>query len=124
MKNAEKNKQTLEEKNYTMATELQELQKLCDGHLLEMEGLKEENTKQKTVIQTLQMQRISYQSTCKEKEHKITALEEKSTSLQGQVVSLEKEKAMLSEQLRQLQQSTSIETGLTHTTVPKLETIV
>ena len=121
MKNAEKNKQTLNEKNYTIATELQ---KLCDDHLLEIEGLKEENAKQKTVIQTLQMQQVSYQSTCKGKEHKITALEEKSTSLQEQVDSLKQEKAMLSEQLRQLQQSAGIETGPTHTTVPKLETTV
>ena len=115
----------LEQKNYTVAAELQKMRDLLDsgsalgGGSQEVQELKEEITRQQNTIQTLQMQHISYQSTHQQMEQEITALEGQNTSHQEQVIALqstkdelqqhintvEQEKAMLNERLRQLQQS-------------------
>lgn len=115
----------LEQKNYAVAAELQKLRDLHEsgsasgGGSLEVEDLKEEISKQKTTIQTLQLQQTSYQSTHQQMEQEIAALEEQNTSYQEQIITLqstkdelqkhvntmEQEKGMLNEQLKQLQQS-------------------
>ena len=112
----------LEQKNYTIAAELQKLRNLQGSGLApgggspEVEGLKEEIAKQQSTIQTLQTQ---YQSTHQQMEQEIAALEEQNNSFQEQVATLmsskdelqqritttEQEKAMLTEHLRRLQRS-------------------
>ena len=127
----------LEQKNYTIAAELQKFRDLqrvgsaLGGGSLEVEGLKEEIAKQQNTIQTLQMQQTSYQSTHQQMEQEIAALEEQNTSFQEQVATLlsskdeqqritttEQEKAMLTEHLRRLQRSSG--TGSTDSEVSSL----
>ena len=115
----------LEQKNYAVAAELQKLRDLQDsgsasgGGSLEVQGLKEEITRQQNTIQTLQTQQSTNQSTHQQMEQEIAALEEQNTSYQEQIIVLqsskdelqqhisavEQEKAVLNEQLRLLQQS-------------------
>ena len=128
----------LEQKNYTIAAELQKFRDLqgagsaSGGGSIELEGLKEEIAKQQNTIQTLQLQQTSYQATHQQMEQEIAALEEQNTSFQEQVATLmsskdelqqritttEQEKAMLTEHLRRLQRSSG--TGSTDSEVSSL----
>ena len=122
----------LEQKNSTVAAELQRLRDLqaagsASGEgSLEVQGLKEEITKQQNTIQTLQMQQTSYQSTHQQMEQEIAALEQQTNSFQEQVATLQssndelqqrittidQEKATLTEHLRRLQRSSGADSDV------------
>jgi len=121
----------LEQKNYTIAAELQKLRELQESgagtvdNSQEMETLRAENAKLSGNIQTLQMQQTSYQATHQEMTKKISSVEAENMSLQQhvtelktsqnylqqQVNSTEQEKARLNEQLRQQQLTGSAATS-------------
>ena len=121
----------LEQKNYTIAAELQKLRELQESgagtvdNSQEMETLRAENAKLSGNIQTLQMQQTSYQATHQEMTKKISSVEAENMSLQQQVTELktsqnhlqhqvnstEQEKARLNEQLRQQQLTGSAATS-------------
>jgi len=113
----------LEQKNYTVAGELQRLRELQESGAAtgnstqEMETLRTENTKLNSTLKTLQMQQNSYQATHLEMTQKISSFEAENLLLQQQVTGLkasqdrlqqqvsttEQEKTRLNEQLRQLE---------------------
>ena len=113
----------LEQKNYTLAGELQRVRELQESgaavgnNTQETETLRAENAKLSNTVQTLQMQQTSYHATHQEMTQKISSIEAENLSLQQQVTGLktsqnrlqqqvnstEQEKKLLNEQLRQLQ---------------------
>jgi len=131
----------LEQKNYTVAGELQRLRELHDSGVAtgnstqETETLKAENAKLNSTLQTLQMQQTSYQATHQEMTQKISSIEAENLLLQQQVTELktsqnrlqqqvnstEQEKARLNEQVRQLQLTAGSGSGATSSEMSSLQ---